>query len=598
MKTEVSLEKVVQRTTGANLASVLARSLAKDYYTAIVELVSNSYDADSEEVKISLNFNDDRLVISDDGTGMDKEGIDSFFRLGDSDKIAHPFTAKGRKKIGKKGVATVLLEYLAQEYVLDTYKDGRRRVVREKFSDTLAGIKPKEEVYEADPDKHGTTITLLGLNFNTSMLNRKKLKRVLEWQVPSLPDFNIHLDGILVPKRNAVTYCTEFLLEEEISGIGKVVGSIYYNHRQKLDCPGIFIYVNGRAVGDPNSFNLTNFWGGLNGKVLGMIHADGLEPHIGFDRSRFAEDAEEYVAVREAIEKVLWSVTHAAKNFVSGRKFYGDKRRLPKIRKVLKDVEAQINKALLVDESSVPYRLEIEIDDERNWLSRYDEDKGTVYINATNPQLAIAKSRIGIETALRPVFLMLALTAIADYSLVKDGLSNVDALDTFNQSIRQVSEQLYSGMTPIISTVRADKEDNKAIPLNKLSLNQHRLYTIPEIIYLTGRFPSTIKRLYKSGALKPYRVERHTKFNSRSIRSCLEMVEGHVPVGLVLDPEFYRKDVDNKKTVGDIFMPFEAEIAQRTDLNEYTINVGSNCPHVWVLEDKVMEFKKAFLEGK
>ena len=56
----------------------------------IREAISNSHDADSKEIQIDIyrNCNNDLVLkISDDGNGMDLEGIHRFFNLGDSAKI-------------------------------------------------------------------------------------------------------------------------------------------------------------------------------------------------------------------------------------------------------------------------------------------------------------------------------------------------------------------------------------------------------------------------------------------------------------------------------------------------------------------------------
>ena len=65
---------------GAELIQTLSRSLYKNAYYVIDELLSNSYDADATKVEIKLN--EKKLVIQDNGTGMDREGLENFLYLG------------------------------------------------------------------------------------------------------------------------------------------------------------------------------------------------------------------------------------------------------------------------------------------------------------------------------------------------------------------------------------------------------------------------------------------------------------------------------------------------------------------------------------
>ena len=55
----------------------MSNGLAKDYYTSVIEFISNSHDAGANNISISASL--DQLVIEDDGVGMDKESIHNFF---------------------------------------------------------------------------------------------------------------------------------------------------------------------------------------------------------------------------------------------------------------------------------------------------------------------------------------------------------------------------------------------------------------------------------------------------------------------------------------------------------------------------------------
>src|SRR4051812_14830249 len=59
----------------SGLKNIIGRDLITDDYVAIFELVKNSYDAHAKSVTIS--FQSDRIVITDDGKGMDINDINS-----------------------------------------------------------------------------------------------------------------------------------------------------------------------------------------------------------------------------------------------------------------------------------------------------------------------------------------------------------------------------------------------------------------------------------------------------------------------------------------------------------------------------------------
>ena len=63
----------------SELKSILGRDLIVNDYIAILELVKNSYDAYATLVEI--RFEDDRIVISDNGKGMSLTDIKEKWRL-------------------------------------------------------------------------------------------------------------------------------------------------------------------------------------------------------------------------------------------------------------------------------------------------------------------------------------------------------------------------------------------------------------------------------------------------------------------------------------------------------------------------------------
>jgi hypothetical protein len=78
----------------------------KPFVKAFKELVSNAYDADASSISIYLADDFSEIKISDDGVGMSPFDFKrEFTRIGGSHKLlAGDLTAKGRPKIGSKGI--------------------------------------------------------------------------------------------------------------------------------------------------------------------------------------------------------------------------------------------------------------------------------------------------------------------------------------------------------------------------------------------------------------------------------------------------------------------------------------------------------------
>ncbi len=75
---------------------------------AIEELVSNSFDAGASNVHVilpaDLTDRDGKIIVIDDGIGMDEKGLGEHWLIGVSNKRALARFPKGRKQIGKFGI--------------------------------------------------------------------------------------------------------------------------------------------------------------------------------------------------------------------------------------------------------------------------------------------------------------------------------------------------------------------------------------------------------------------------------------------------------------------------------------------------------------
>lgn len=103
----------------------IGRELIKDPYSAVMELVKNSYDADSKDV--SLKFELDhvrktvRIDISDNGHGMSREVILTKWLIpSTNDKLKRKTSPKGRVMQGRKGLGRYAAAILGNNIKLRT----------------------------------------------------------------------------------------------------------------------------------------------------------------------------------------------------------------------------------------------------------------------------------------------------------------------------------------------------------------------------------------------------------------------------------------------------------------------------------------------
>lgn len=89
----------------------LGRNLYRSFITVLGEAISNSWDADADNVWIYLDRNSNTLVIKDDGIGMDEKDFqEKFLKIGYSKrKDGVTKSTKDRPFIGRKGIGKLAL---------------------------------------------------------------------------------------------------------------------------------------------------------------------------------------------------------------------------------------------------------------------------------------------------------------------------------------------------------------------------------------------------------------------------------------------------------------------------------------------------------
>ena len=480
---------------------------------------------------------------------------------------------------------------------METWKDGKRITVREKFEGMGKGKGP-EAVIEDDPGHiSGTKITCRGTRFSKTGLDISALKKVLEWQVPCLPDFTVYVNRKPVSKRNLAASCIEYAFDEVIKDLGNVSGSIFYNKNdsEPLKATRIFIYVFGRSVGNPQGFYHLLPPSTVN-RVVGMISADGLDDEISFDRGGFKQDSVKYHAVKKFISGVLESIIQ---DITYSKQKEPPRDKTDEIKEgiaiALKSAESELNKSLVNADGNInknhPYRLELLLDEEIPWISRIDPKNNVIYINAYNPQLVVYSSKTNPTSALNVVFLTLAINALAEDQVGANN-GNSDLFKRFAQTRMEVAKRLFSNFTPIGHYLKQQQgnDEQKAIAVSDVRLNPYRLYSIEDAAKLFGRDIDAVTRLYMAGTLRSCVKRRGIdRFRQEDILSCMSKIEGYIEIGSVSDILF-PSDHESEGAAKHVLV--NKIIDSRGNKPEYLKNVGSIAPLYFVKANNVEEFKR------
>lgn len=111
----------------ARLIRTIGEELIKDDLAAIIELVKNSYDADSKDVEIIFDVFDAGgqkvlvVKIKDHGHGMSYETVvNKWLVPATSDKLSRRYSPKGRVLQGRKGIGRYASAILGEQLFLDT----------------------------------------------------------------------------------------------------------------------------------------------------------------------------------------------------------------------------------------------------------------------------------------------------------------------------------------------------------------------------------------------------------------------------------------------------------------------------------------------
>ena len=134
-------EERITLQVAAQIIEKISSGLYRSPESALKELVSNAFDADSSECKIKFFFDYRyrgqvrlaKIIVSDKGTGMDINALKYIFtHVGGSKKESNhseddPITEKGRPVIGRMGIGMLSIASACEEFFVRTKREGENR---------------------------------------------------------------------------------------------------------------------------------------------------------------------------------------------------------------------------------------------------------------------------------------------------------------------------------------------------------------------------------------------------------------------------------------------------------------------------------------
>jgi Histidine kinase-, DNA gyrase B-, and HSP90-like ATPase len=298
------------------------------------ELVSNSYDADSPWVKITIpegNITpESEVIIKDHGYGMDESTLqNAFLRIGRKkrDEEGSETSPKGRKLMGRKGLGKLAAFGVADEVEIRTVREGNAVCILLNFpamKETRSGTEYEpsfiQEKSGPTTDDCGTNIVIRKLR-RTKPIDVKNIKKELARRFTIIGDeFKVYInDEEITPKdRRLKEDCKRVWDVKDIPPGGalvdifrewEVTGWIGLVEKSSQVDRGVDIFARGKAVELDTMFSMKTTSIQLSrAYIVGEIHAEFLDEEydrISTPRNAAQWDSEEGLKLQEWGQRAL-----------------------------------------------------------------------------------------------------------------------------------------------------------------------------------------------------------------------------------------------------------------------------------------------------
>lgn len=271
------------------------------------ELINNAYDADATEVYVEIT--PDRVVVQDNGTGMDLEGLRQYFVIGSEEKVLHSISPKfGRERIGQFGIGKFASLAAASRFeVVTQHGDFAARVIFDKRAWEASKDKwhlPCEILVSDAARGDGTSVILAHLS---KSLDIEEAEEIIRDGVPlKAPNFSVYLNKRRISPKSLIGQNIPVL---EGCPYGLVSGEVVIVPTSMASTKDLGIDIKVKGVTIKKDLFGMETWGKAVARIKGEISANFLP--LTSDRSNFLTDSDEYQAFLKVMEKIIGLIKKA-----------------------------------------------------------------------------------------------------------------------------------------------------------------------------------------------------------------------------------------------------------------------------------------------
>ncbi|MCD5390480.1 ATP-binding protein [candidate division NPL-UPA2 bacterium] len=322
----------------------IGEKLYSESIELIRELVNNAYDADATEVKVALG--EDSIVVEDNGSGMDRKGLEQYFNVGSPFKKIHSKSPRfQRDRIGQFGIGKFATLSACQRFEVYTQCGSFAATVTFDKEEWEKGENPWQlplEVKPPNPQRgEGTTVTLSQM---TRRFDLEAVEKRIRESVPlKAENFRVYLNGRPITVRQLPGRKIPFL---EGTDYGVIHGEIVIIPSSQASTHDLGIECKAKQVTIKRELFGMESWGKSVARVKGEVHADFLP--LTTDRSGFIVDSGEYKVFFHIMKQVMGHVREVLTEMTSEKENV-------KTRRALKDALVRVQKALALNPDFSPF---------------------------------------------------------------------------------------------------------------------------------------------------------------------------------------------------------------------------------------------------
>jgi hypothetical protein len=302
---------------------------------AIQELVDNAWDADAENVWISLPeaVTSDPVVVRDDGSGMTEPQVrNEYLKIARDRRATKGIRTPGKNRLakGRKGIGKFAGLMMAGVMRLETRVRGQNTSLTIRKEDLQAGAELEAlplaiEANRCESEEHGTEVILSALEQQFNFPSRDRLKDLLVMEYGREEGFRIIVNDIVVGIEDVRG--TPCLAEATLPTAGFVrVRLRITEDQQAAKQAGVVLRIGGKIIGRPSYFGLDQADDvplKVLRRVYGEVEADGLSDDVAGNGLQIVENskglAEVETFVRDTMRAQLLETCNREMNLAKAR---------------------------------------------------------------------------------------------------------------------------------------------------------------------------------------------------------------------------------------------------------------------------------------